>query len=197
MKMTIRHVFRRYAPALLALAPLLSGCDTLVADRSIPPLYGVDFPMTRDSDIVTVSYAATDRLMNESADAIDRGKPILVTSIADVDNLDQSSSFGRIVSEQIGSRLSQLGYTIVESKLRGTLAVNGNGEFMLSRDARKIAAAHDAQAVVTGNYAAGSESAIVSLKLIRLTDAKVLAAFDYSMPMGPNTRSLMTPVAQR
>ena len=98
------------------------------------------------------------------------------------------------MSEQIGSRLSQLGYTIVESKLRGTLAVNGNGEFMLSRDARKIAAAHDAQAVVTGNYAAGSESAIVSLKLIRLTDAKVLAAFDYSMPMGPNTRSLMTPV---
>src|SRR5712692_5938972 len=115
MKMTISDGILRCAGALLALAPLLGGCDTLVADRSIPPLYGVDFPRTRDLDIVTVSYAATDQLVNEAADAIDRGKPLLVASVADVDNLDQSSSFGLIVSEQISSRLSQLGYTVVES----------------------------------------------------------------------------------
>jgi TolB-like protein len=195
--MTIRGAVLGRAGALLALALSLGGCDTQVTDRSIASLYGVDFPMTQDKDIVTVSYAATDRLMNGSADPIDRNRPILVTSIADINSLEQSSGFGLIVAEQIGSRLSQLGYTVVESKLRGTLAINGNGEFMLSRDARKLAAAHDAQAVVTGSYAAGQDSAVVSLKLIRLTDAKVLAAFDYSMPMGPNTRSLIEPVAMQ
>jgi len=184
------------AGAVLVLL-LLGGCDTLIADRSVPAVFGVDFPMTKDSDIVAVSYAATDRLMNEAAVSIDRNKPILVASVANVDNLDESSSFGLIVSEQIGSRLSQLGYTVIESKLRGTLAINGNGEFMLSRDARKIAAAHDAQAVLVGSYAAGPHSAMVSLKIIRLADAKVVAAFDYSMPMGPNTAWLITPVALR
>src|SRR5689334_15629201 len=172
------------AGAVLVLS-LLGGCDTLVADRSTPALYGVDYPLTRDSDIAAVSYAATDRLMNEAAVAIDRNKPILVASVANVDNLDQSSSFGLIVSEQMGSRLSQLGYTVIESKLRGTLAINGNGEFMLSRDVRRIAAAHDAQAVLVGSYAAGPHSVMVNLKLVRLADAKVVAALDYSMPMGP------------
>ena len=38
---------------------------------------------------------------------------------------------------------------------------------------------------------------MVSLKIIRLADAKVVAAFDYSMPMGPNTAWLITPVALR
>ena len=50
---------------------------------------------------------------------------------------------------------------------------------------------------MTGSYAAGQDSAVVNLKLIRLTDAKILAAFDYSMPMGPNTRSLIVPIAQQ
>ena len=197
--MTIRRGPQGRAGALMALGLVLAlaGCDGPVTDQSRPPVFGMDYPMTRDKDIVAVSYAATERLMNGSVDPIDRNKPILVTSIADIDNLDQSSGFGLIVGEQVASRLSQLGYTVVESKLRGTLAINGNGEFILSRDARKIAAAHDAQAVVTGSYAGGLDSAVVSLKLIRLTDAKILAAFDYSMPMGPNTRSLIAPIAQQ
>jgi TolB-like protein len=198
--MMARHGIRACAAMLAVLVPSLGGCDAVPVDRSIAPMYGVDFPMTskwRDTDIVTTSYAAADRLMNAAPDAVDQTKPILVTSVADIDNLDQSSAFGRIVSEQIASRLTQLGYMVVESKLRGTLAINANGEFMLSRDARKIAAARSAQAVVTGSYAAGEESAYVSLKLVRLADAKVVAAFDYSVPMGPNTRSLLvTSVAQ-
>jgi TolB-like protein len=179
----------------LSLLVLLAACDPAGRDYSTPALYETAFAPPPDTDIAAVSYAAAERLMSQVGDPLDPTKPILVASLADIDRLDQSSTLGRIIAEQIGSRLSQLGYTVVESKLRSTFAINANGEFVLSRDVRRISAAHAAQLALAGTYAPGERALYISLKLLRLADGKVIASLDYSLPVGPNTRSLMTTAA--
>jgi TolB-like protein len=175
--------------ALAAIAIGLGSCTT----SSLPtqPLpYDTRIVPPHDADLVAASYAATDRLINQLAQPLDPSKPVLVASLADVANLDHSSPLGQIIAEQVGSRLSQLGYDVVEARLRTTMAINAGGEFMLSRDVRRLSQTHEAQAVLAGTYAPGQNEVYVSLRLIRATDARVLAGFDYALPAGPTTRSL-------
>ena len=121
-------------------------------------------------------------------------KPILVASIVDVDDLEKSSMFGRIVSEQIGSRLAQRGYLIREIKLRNSFLIkNRNGEFILSRDLKDIGSKHDAQAVVAGTYAAGTSVIYVSVRLISVADARIVSSYDYGLLMGRSLYGLIEP----
>jgi TolB-like protein len=190
---TIESAFRgTFALVLLA---MLGACVPAPGDYSTPALYETRFMPPSDANVAAVSYAAADRLMNQVGEPLDPGKPILVASLADIDDLERSSAFGRMVGEQLGSRLSQLGYTVVETKLRGTIAINPNGEFVLSRDVRRISGTHAAQVVLAGTYTPGETEVYVNLRLVRLADSKVIASFDYSLPAGPNTRSLITTAA--
>jgi hypothetical protein len=90
-------------------------------------------------------------------------------------------------ADQVGSRLAQLGFAVSEVKLRSTVAINERGEFMLSRDIRALGASQNAQALVAGTYAAGNQAVYVSLRLISLSDSRILGGVDYALPAGPNT----------
>jgi TolB-like protein len=170
---------------------LLSGCGSM---QSQSPYINNQDPMTlfkvpADVNIAQTSYVAAEQLVNQtdlSADA-----PVLVASLANVNDVRNSSALGRIIAEQVSSRLAQLGYAVSEVKLRSSMAINENGEFMLSRDVRALGAAQNAQAVVAGTYAAGTKEVYVSLRLIRLSDSRVLGGVDYALPAGPNTQSLV------
>jgi len=161
---------------------LLSGCSGNIQDRNL----------------VSASYKAADELLDNSREIhLYPNKPILVASFVDIDNVQRSSTLGRIIAEQIGSRLVQQGYKIVEVKLRtSSIFVRGvrnedEGEFLLSRELQDISLQHDAHAVVVGTYAKGREQAYVTAKLVRTKDSIILSSYDYSLPLGPNTKSLL------
>jgi len=108
-----------------------------------------------------------------------------------------SSNLGRIVSEQIASRLTQLGYSTREMKFRGSFLVRkGGGEFVLSRRVQAISKKQEAQAVVTGVYAVARNDVYVTLRLIRAGDSSIISSYDYMLPMGPDTVALLDPFNQ-
>jgi TolB-like protein len=118
---------------------------------------------------------------------------MLVATLADINKLEQSSALGRMISENLSSRLSQRGKSVVEIKLRGNVFVRNNqGEFLLTREIRDLARAHDAGAVVVGTYAEGERFAFVSLKVIEPTGGVILAAHDYTLPLDRQVRRLIT-----
>ncbi|MFO1060004.1 MAG: FlgO family outer membrane protein [Dongiaceae bacterium] len=183
------------AAGMVAAILALGGCTPAARDYSSPPLYETRFMPPGDADVAAASYAAAERLMAQVGEPLDARTPILVTTIADAGDLDHSSALGRMIADQLASRLAQLGYSVSESRLRGTLAINPNGEFVLSRDVRRISGAHTAQVVLAGTYTPGDNEVYVDLRLVRLVDARVLASFDYALPAGPNTRSLLMTAA--
>lgn len=175
---------QRYAYVLLlGLLVLMMGCSSAVKDISL----------------VDSSYEAADKLIK----AVERNKllsydlsphkPVIVASFVNIDNVSDSSRFGRMVAEQIGSRFAQKGYQIIELKLRtNTIFIERErGEFMLSREVHEISLEHDAQAVIVGTYAEAAEIVYVTAKLIRASDGVILASHDYEMPLGVNTKSMM------
>ena len=168
---------------------LLSGCSDIYTGASFPDQAT---QVQGHVDLVANSHRVTERLIDTSQQILDREKPIIVASLVDVTDLEQSSVLGRIVGEQISSRLTQLGYTTREMRFRGNILVReGDGELALSRDVQKISKAQEAQAVVTGVYAVADNTVYVTLRLIRAHDSLVISSFDYSLPKNKNISSLL------
>ena len=145
-----------------------------------------------DSDIVAASYVAADSLLEQVPYLREGQHPLLTATFVNVNSLENSSSLGRIVAEQISSRFAQRGFTMVEMKLRNNVFIEENaGEFVLSRSVQEISQAHNAAAVIAGTYAVGRQSVYINARLVRAADNLVLAAYDYTLPMGPDTRALL------
>jgi TolB-like protein len=146
-----------------------------------------------DGNLVAVGYSMADKLADNVAQAIEPSDTLIVASFVNVNNLEESSSFGRIIAEQIASRFAQRGQKIIELKLRqnSIFISEGKGEFMLSRDLREISRTHNASAVVVGTYADGGDRLYVSARIVRPTDNIVISATDFGIPMQPNTMSVM------
>ncbi len=97
----------------------------------------------------------------------DRDSRLMLTSFATLDNLEETSSLGRLMAEQIGARLTQQGFTIIDPRLNpnNIQIVPKSGEFMLSRDVLKLTTKHDIQAVVAGHYTVAKTADGVSFLL--------------------------------
>ena len=173
----------------VGVAGLLSGCSDVYTGASFRDHAAQG---QRDVDLVANSHRVTERLVDTSQQILDMEKRIIVASLVDVSDLELSSVLGRIVGEQISSRLTQLGYTTREMRFRGNILVReGDGELALSRDVQKISKAQEAQAVVTGVYAVADSTVYVTLRLIRAHDSLVISSFDYSLPKNENISSLL------
>jgi len=131
-----------------------------------------------------VNYKAADSLLNKVQPKLPKDSPILVASFVNIDDLDDSSTFGRVVSEQFASRFKQRNYTTIEMKLRTNVFIReGSGEFLLSRELAEIGTKHRAQAVVVGTYAVASKKVYLTARVINVSDGRVLSSYDYDIPI--------------
>ena len=146
---------------------------------------------TKDSDMISISHEAADNLMTQSKNRLEAGQMIL-TSFANIDDLTKSSTFGRIVAQQVGSGFSSQGHHVIELLLRDTVYIGvKEGEFLLSRALRDLSVEHDAQAAIVGTYAVGVNNVYVTAKVIRASDSVVLASEDFVLPLGPDMKKMV------
>ena len=146
----------------------------------------------RDVNLIKVSYKSTDMLIAQIEPPINYDQTVLTASFVNIDNLEESSTFGRTVSEYIGSRLAQLGYKVVELKLRKSIFMKKTGgEFVLSRELKDLSTTHQAQAIVVGTYSIGKDVVYVSSRVIKLADSTILSSHAYKMPLTENLRQLL------
>lgn len=142
------------------------------------------------ANLITVNYRATDALMQGVV--LGAGQPVLVATLVDQEDLGESSRLGRLFSEHIASRLSQLGVKVVELKLREQLFMKqSTGALLLSREVRDVSQAHNAQAVVVGTYTSSGQTLYVSLKLVRPEGNTVVSSHDYALPLNANIKGLL------
>jgi TolB-like protein len=157
---------------------------------------------SKDYNLIATSYKATNKLLRgikdihflePRRDGVYTKQPILVTSFVNIDNVQKSSTFGRVIGEQIGSRLAQRGYKVIEIKMRtaNVFVQEQTGELLLSRELRAISYQHNAYAVVVGTYGIGKDSVYVTAKLVRAKDSVILSSYDYSLPIGPDTKRML------
>ncbi|MBV8466669.1 MAG: hypothetical protein JO218_12065 [Burkholderiales bacterium] len=166
------------AAAMLGLLGLMTSCAHYQA--------GVKNPVIR------ASYDAADQLIALAKPPVNNDAPLIVATFVDIDKLEQASTLGRVLAEEVAARLTQRGYHIIELKLRGSVYVrDGTGELMLSRQVKELSLSHNVQAVVVGTYAPSPEKLFLNLKIVRPTDNVILSAHDIALDLDDTTRSLL------
>ncbi len=155
---------------------------------------GPSYRAPEADEFVKANYAAVDRLLEAPAVPVERGVPLLVATVVNIDSLNQASRLGRLVSEQVAARLVQRGYMVVEMKLRSNVYIReGTGELLLSRDVRDLSRSYNAQVVVVGNYAVAWDYVHLTLKAVTVADNRVIAATNYSLPLTEDNKALLAP----
>ena len=144
------------------------------------------------SDFAHANTFAGDALENMLRGRVNKTAGILAATMVNLDNLDETSSFGRLVMQQIGSRLGQYGYRVMDVRLRADMAINPAGEFMLSRDIGKLMQSnYGAEAVLVGTYTVAAGKVYCSVRVLRLSDSAVIAAYEYYLPRKGDTARLL------
>lgn len=162
----------------------LTGCSSKIGNTGYSP-YNPYSPT-----IMSGAYKIAD-----SFNDIEMGSKLVVASFADVNNLEKSSAFGRMISEQIASRLCQNGYEVKEIKLRKSsiFLSKGEGDFVLSRDVKEVGNEYDVTYFIVGTYAELSDSAYISARAIRPEDNTIVSSCDVYVPVNyKNKRHLFS-----
>ena len=180
--MKVRTLISRGSLALLVgvFALALVGCSTIKRTDTI---------LLRSSRCAAESLA-----QNLDEPMVHGGGGMIVASFVNVDDMTDSSSLGRIVSEQIGSTLARTPYAfpITEVKLRQNIFLKEKaGEFLLSREVVSISKKHDAQALLVGTYAIAHQTVYISARIVNPATNRIVSSCDYNVPFDGNLRTLL------
>jgi len=139
------------------------------------------------------NYKAADSLLKQLEDEISKTQPIIIATIVNIDALSTSSTFGRLVSEQISAKFSKSKYTMIEMKFGSEVYMKvDTGELLLTREIKNIAKNQNAQAVIVGTYAKAGDMVFVNLKTIQPNTNVVMAVHDYAFPMDNNLKAMLS-----
>ncbi len=162
---------------VLLVVVFLCGCVQL------PPFYEVG-SRPKTPPLIPLAYKAGDHLHRQLSGSDVAGYPMLAASFVDSTNVENTNDLGRLLSEQIASRLSQLGYSVTEMQLRSDelRILPQGGVLALSRDPARINTDVPAYSVLVGTYSIIERQIYVNARVLRAGDGVALASSDFSLP---------------
>lgn len=139
-----------------------------------------------DPKFIEKNYAAADYLVQQADDFVDRHRDLIVAKpLSDETQPDMASDFGKMVPEQIGIRLSQLGYRL---DLR-SVATQADTNYLEPGSYYK----QRPDFVLSGTYLRRRSEMDVSTRITDLRNGRVVAVFDYTLPLRGDARDLARP----
>lgn len=163
----------RFAPTLLCLTALVS-CQSGHVIQKAPD--SITTP-----DLMIAAYQAVDHLLDQRSIEDDHGR-VLVATLVNVNDVEESSMFGRQVSEFISTRLTQRSVDVIHATVRQDhIRVDPGGQFLISRNVQNLGSDYNARNVLVGTYGVAEETILVSLRLVSTVDDSTLAATDFAI----------------
>ena len=173
-------------PFLLCVVVLAAtACSNLNGTR-LEPVFGADVNLVKLGDRVA------EMLITRANPPLFPQQPILVTTLVNNDQLDDTTSFGRSFQNNVTAGFVGRGYVVREIKLRRDLLVEGHrGEFMLTRDLQELAEKERAQAVVVGTYTMANQAMYLSVRLVDPTDRSIRSVYEDKLYLDGNSLRML------
>lgn len=170
---------RLLAVVAFAIALLFAGCQGTAGPRP-----------SKDQPLET-AYWAVDALLDQAPGESGLGR-VLVATIVDINAVNQTSMFGRQFAEFLTSRLTQRSVDVIHATVRQDhMLIKQDGQFLLSRDIRNLAADRNAKTVLVGTYGTTTKDVIMSLRLVSTVDDATLAAVDFCLERSGATQEML------
>jgi len=172
----------------LILLPLaicaLSGCTAVLAGAGL--VAADQIINEEDPNFAAQNYAVADFLIQQADTFIGRNAIIAAEPLTDIQTPEISTTIAKLIPEQIGIRLSQLGYRMDLSQVTTTADTNYLRPAMGKNEKPDF--------IITGNYLRRTNNDVdVKTRIVDLKNNRILAVFDYSMYMTRGVRDLSTP----
>lgn len=161
---------------VIAITPL-AACETVLIGGAAGGIIAMN--NGEKINLIEMNYAVADYLAGQTLHTLNKRTPIGLGILSDAREPQMTSAFGRLVTEQIGTRLSQLGYNV---QIEYTDLFEG-------QKAKKL---QEPKALLTGSYSAGLKETDVNVRLVNLESGQILGSFDYVVPTTAEMRTLTT-----
>lgn len=121
----------------------------------------------------------------------EKKKSTVITSFTSLDNLVDTSAFGRLVGENLMHELYVRGWQINDIRLSRDLIINGEGEFAMSRDIKRLRSSVPAANIVTGSYTTSADGILLSVRVIDFETGQVISSAETRFKGDPFLASLI------
>ena len=101
---------------------------------------------------------------------------VAITSFVDLDQLNKTTHFGRVLGESFFNALDKRGIQVMDLRGEKALTINGSGEFFLSRNIKKLHSPLKNKYVLVGTYAKIQEGVLINSRVIDNASGIVIAS---------------------
>lgn len=103
---------------------------------------------------------------------------VILTSFVDLDNLDKTSTFGRLLSESMFNELHVRKFSVTDFRGQDAVSVNEDGEFHISRDVEKLKDTIDSiEYILVGTYVKfEDQSLLINARILDSISGAVLSS---------------------
>lgn len=99
-------------------------------------------------------------------------RKVIITSLVNVNNFDETSDFGRLYSESMMTDLRNKNWDIIDFRGQSVVSIDKKGEFFLDR--KKLASFPKDSFVFVGTYGEYDKGLLLNQRLIHMLDNKVI-----------------------
>ena len=126
--------------------------------------------------LVEANYRAANIMAEVLADELRKGDGIIITDFIHLSDPNRESTLGKLIPEQISSKLAQHGFKPVSQRHAGDESAQ---------------AAATGKARLVGSYATAYDVLFVNVRVIRTEDSAIIAGYDYELPASSNLRTMV------
>src|SRR5574344_1483414 len=121
----------------------------------------------------TIASLSTQLMQNQK---INTDKPVLITSFVRLDQLKETSEFGRVLGESLINELSNRGFNVIEYRGQMAVSINDKGEYFISRKPHEIKDTAPNTYVVVGTYSRQAGKVILNARIIDNISGKIITS---------------------
>lgn len=170
--------------ALCLTFPLsLMGCETLTYSGAA--LVANDIFNQQPHNFTAQNYAVADYLLQHARSYLNRGSLIKAKPLIDMEAPELTSTLAKLIPEQVGVRLSQLGYTV---NLSDVTTVPETAYMNAGEEAGK-----EPEFILTGHYIRSRPHLEIKSRIIDVKSNRIIASFDYTIDYDARVRELAEP----
>jgi len=181
--------------AMLVFTLFATGCaslDNLSADPNAPKL---TTRVKREFKLVPDRFGEerlSEAISRNLRDKDFKGEPVIITTFVNLNDLEKSSVFGRLMAEKLLHYMNKNGFYVVEVRRSQDLFIKKSvGELILTRNISELANQTKAKSVLAGTYVATTNALIINARLIDINTPRILSSFSYEVEMTDEIENLL------
>lgn len=112
---------------------------------------------------------------NNSLSPKDTGT-ITVTSFVDLQQLNKTSQFGRVIGESLFSELFVRGFNVSDFRGQNAITINANGEFYITRNITMLQSEVSNTYILVGTYSKIDQNVIINARILDNKTGKIVSS---------------------